>query len=365
MTIRFLPILLVFVSALAGAEHWDIQYQYKQLDSILTLNDLAFPSANRGIACGFTLDRKGRDHPFLVATSDGGTRWTEVPVKDTGISLFFLDDSNGWMVTAKGLWYTAESGRSWTHLKAPAGFLKVWFLDRQHGFGVGLDKNISETTDGGDTWKRLAILSEISGDPKFTTFGEITFRGARGSISGWNIPPRKGGPDWMEGDKQGGQRQWPNLSITVDTTDGGKTWSKTEASIFGQVTRLDLGKDGLGVGLIEFHDAFEYPSEIYAFNTKVGRMRRIYRETDRAITDIKQIPGTERVIIAGFEAAGTIYRSPIPGKLKVIATDDLKIWYEMEVDYRAVAKTAMLAAPDATHAWIGTDTGMILKLIND
>ena len=35
----------------------------------------------------------------------------------------------------------------------------------------------------------------------------------------------------------------------------------------------------------------------------------------------------------------------------------------MPVDYRAEATTLMLAGPDAHHLWAGTDTGMILRLV--
>jgi hypothetical protein len=34
----------------------------------------------------------------------------------------------------------------------------------------------------------------------------------------------------------------------------------------------------------------------------------------------------------------------------------------MDVDYRAVARSLVLAGPDAGHLWAATDTGMILRL---
>jgi hypothetical protein len=37
----------------------------------------------------------------------------------------------------------------------------------------------------------------------------------------------------------------------------------------------------------------------------------------------------------------------------------------MEVDYRAVGRRAILAAPDAANLWVATDTGMILKLVQE
>ena len=46
----------------------------------------------------------------------------------------------------------------------------------------------------------------------------------------------------------------------------------------------------------------------------------------------------------------------------MLRSNDLKVWEEMEVDYRAVAQRAVIAAPDAKHMWVATDTGMILTL---
>jgi hypothetical protein len=65
----------------------------------------------------------------------------------------------------------------------------------------------------------------------------------------------------------------------------------------------------------------------------------------------------------GYETSGPVYRSPIPGKLKVLTSDDLVKWTEMPVDYRAVAHSALIAGPDSKNVWIATDTGMILKLV--
>ena len=72
----------------------------------------------RGIASGYILE-KGKSKPTVLVTSDGGLQWTLVPVKESGFSLFFLDDSLGWMVTDKGIWQTEEAGRSWHKLVTP------------------------------------------------------------------------------------------------------------------------------------------------------------------------------------------------------------------------------------------------------
>ena len=342
---------------------WEVQYRYRQVDSSLTINDIAFPSATRGIACGFTTDRHDKERPLVLVTDDGGEHWTETPIKETGESLFFLDDSNGWMVSEKGIWATAESGRSWKKLaKAPSGMLRVWFLTPQYGFAAGLEKRVFETTDGGESWTLLPIVNDIQGDRTFTTFGQIAFSGDNGIISGWNVPPRKGGPDWMEPQNAAKRRQIPNLSLLLETRDGGKTWAKSEASLFGQITRMSMTPQGTGLGLIEFKDAFEFPSEVYKINLHTGASDRAFREKDRAITDVRLFPGSNTGLIAGYETTGAIYRSPIPGKLKVLISEDLENWREMQVDYRAVAHRAIIAGPDEKHLWIATDTGMILKL---
>ena len=348
---------------LAAESHWDIQYRYRQIDSNLTLNDLAFPTANRGIACGYSSDHNEHVRPLALLTSDGGQHWTESPVKEPCVSLFFLDDSAGWMVTETGLWSTVESGHSWTKLpKAPGGMLRVRFLDPKHGFLVGTEKRALETADGGLTWTPLAILKEISVGASLT-FGEITFSGKNGIISGWNLPPNRTGPDWMDPEKAKSRQQVPHYGVFLETTDGGEKWTKSEASIFGQATRIAMTAQGTGLGLLEFRDEFEYPSEVYGINLHGGASQSSFKQKDVAITDIKLFDGSNRALITGYETEGRIHRSPIPGKLKVLSSDDRENWSEMTVDYRAVAHIAKIAGPDENHVWIVTDTGTILKLI--
>jgi hypothetical protein len=353
--------------ALGGEPHWNIQYSYRQVDSTLSINDILFTSETRGVVCGFTTDRRGKENPLVLVTRDAGAHWSEIPVKEAGLAMFFLDDSTGWMVTEKGIWQTVESGRTWTKMKgAPSGLLRIWFLDKKHGFAAGLEKRVFETLNGGDTWTPLPIAAEAQGDPTYTTYGEIAFFGNGGIISGWNVPPRPGGPDWMEPERAAKRRQLPNLTVLLQTLDAGKTWTKSEASVFGQVTRISMAPQGVALGLVEYKDEFEYPSEVYRINTGMnGASDSVFRQKDRAITDVRTFAGANGGLIAGYETEGTIYHSPIPGKLKVLISDDLENWREMTVDYRAVAHRALIAGPDENHLWIATDTGTILKLVTE
>ena len=98
MTVRLSLTILLCALVLPAAERWEIQYSYAELQSSLVIADLKFPSAKRGIAAGYTIDNK-KSKPTVLLTSDGGEHWTLVPVKEFPQSLFFLDESVGWMVT--------------------------------------------------------------------------------------------------------------------------------------------------------------------------------------------------------------------------------------------------------------------------
>lgn len=346
-------------------EHWEIQYQYRQADSTLTINDLTFPDATRGIACGYTTDRHDKDHPLVLLTNDGGANWTEVNMKEACLSLFFLSDaSTGWMVTDNGLWSTEEAGRTWVKSKtAPANLLRIYFLNREHGFAAGREKHVFETKDAGATWTPLPVAATAPGDPVYTTYGDIAFNGGKGIISGWNIPPQRGGPDWMDPKQAETQHQVPHVSVLLQTKNGGETWGEQHISLFGQITRMSLSSKDLGLGLVEFKDQFDYPSEVYRIDLADGNNQLSYRAKNRAITDIRLFDNSARGLIVGYETTGPVYRSPIPGKLKVLTSSDLENWTEMQVDYRAVARSALITGPDDQHVWIATDTGMILRLV--
>jgi hypothetical protein len=185
-------------------------------------------------------------------------------------------------------------------------------------------------------------------------------------ITGWSQPPRRGdryrAPDWMEPDKA--RREWPGLTVTLETRDGGTHWTTGETSMFGQITALSLAADGRGLGLVEFFDKFEYPSEVYGLDWQTGKTSQVFRRKDRAVTDVLVQSGNP-AYLAAVEPQGTLFHSPVPGKLKILKSLDLEKWEEMQVDYRAVARRAILAHAGQDQVWVATDTGMILKLVSE
>src|SRR5215471_15259963 len=112
------------------AQKWRVQYFYDEEKSVLEIVDLQFPSATRGVAVGAIVTEGKNPKPTAVVTSDGGAHWQTVNVEEPPVSLFFLNEGLGWMVTTKGLWQTTEAGKNWRKLSRPPGqIFRVCFTD--------------------------------------------------------------------------------------------------------------------------------------------------------------------------------------------------------------------------------------------
>ena len=347
-----------------NAPRWRMQYFYDEDKSTMVINDLQFASATRGVAVGTIVEGKSRK-PVSVVTSDGGAHWSRVELQEHPISVFFLNESLGWMVTDKGLWTTTEVGRNWRKMaKPPAELLRVLFLDEKHGFGVGFKKKVIETKDGGEHWTPVDAAAEPEGDANFSVYNWIAFPTARdGMISGLNLPPQPNQqefPDWMDPEEAMRQRGTPHLSYSLSTHNGGESWNAGATSLFGEISRVRLLPDGNGLGLIEYSNSFAYPSEVKQIKWHSGRSETVYRDKHFDVSDVWLTPdGT--AYLAGSQMAGQIH-DVIPGKVQVLRSTDMTVWSEMAVDYRAVASRVMLAGAGDKDLWMATDSGMILKL---
>jgi hypothetical protein len=368
--------VLLFAPVLS-AERWTLQYFYDEAHVKLTIVDLAFPTAQRGIAVGWTEEGDKKPKPVALVTSDEGAHWAMIPLQDLPRSVFFLNESQGWVVGEQGIWYTEESGRSWRKIsdqikpdkklrpQPPGGLiLNVWFTDALHGYGVGYQKTVVETSNGGRTWTPLADASKPSGNPVFTGYSQIAFDGPIGMIAGAAIPPRRDlgpFPTWMDPERASKARQVPTLTLVLQTQDDGAHWSTDNAPLIGFVSALRIAApDALYV--FSYNASFQYPSEVYHSDFKTGASTSVFREPDRRVTDVALFPGPV-AFLAAVEPTGKLNTVPIPGRVKMLTSTDLKEWKEMPVDYRAEATTLTLAGPDAKHLWAATDTGMILRLV--
>ncbi|HWZ32545.1 MAG TPA: hypothetical protein VNX18_14490 [Bryobacteraceae bacterium] len=363
----------------ALAQRWNIQYFFDQNRETFFIEDLSFPSAKRGIAVGtIAAEQNSKIRYTAIVTSDGGQHWSTEPLKDHPRSLFFLNDSIGWMVADNGIWFTEESGRNWKKIgnqkkpnkkvgpTPPGGLLtRVWFLDEKHGFGVGLQKTVVETHDGGITWIPVDEAAKPSSNPAHTAYSQLAFEGPKlGLIVGGSVPPRLDDPrfpSWMEPERAVKRRQVPTLKLQLETRDGGATWRSSTAPLFGDVAALRLaGLDGMVV--FSFGESFEWPSEVYRIDLTTGKTNLAFHAKDRRVFDCALFPGG-RAFLAAVEPLGKLNTVPIPGKVKMLTSSNLTDWTEMDVDYKANARSIVLAGPDADNQWAATDTGMILHLV--
>ena len=359
----FVLVLAAGISVL-HAEKWQVQYFYDKEKSSLVINDLQFASPKRGVAVGVIAEGRRRD-PVAVVTADGGANWETVPLKETPISLFFLSENLGWMVTEKGLWETTEAGKNWRKLpKVPAPVIRVHFADEKNGWAVCAKKTVLETHNGGDTWTPVAAAGEQPGAKEHSGFNWIAFATPQfGLISGYNHPPQnlfQEFPAWMDPEEALSHRETPHLTYTLVTRDGGKTWKSGAASLVGNVTRVRFGPQGLGVGLIQYGESFRYPSEAYKIEWITGKSTSIFHDQRFAVSDVwMAADGT--VYLAGIAMNGKL-RSVVPGRVQVLRSHDLSAWTEMDVDYRATALNVVFSATDDRNLWLATENGMILKL---
>jgi hypothetical protein len=170
-------------------------------------------------------------------------------------------------------------------------------------------------------------------------------------------------PIWMDTDPQL-RRERPSLMVVLTTPDGGKTWQGQTSSVFGSIEEVAYDEAGRGLLLIGFSDYFEYPSELYRADAIENLTLRTLRRKDFDITDVT-VADRGPAFAAGRRVRGLLPDTPIPEEVQILKSDDLNLWVPMDVDYRAVARHVSLAIWGPNHAWAVTDTGMVLRLVQD
>lgn len=360
--------VLLLCCGAAAAGKWELQYEHVDTEYDLRLLDMAFIDANRGVASGILTSRKrDRVRPVNLVTTNGKT-WTVVDTKKACQDLFALPEGVLFAACEDGIYRSNELGKDWERLAKLSGIERIWFTSAIRGFAIGQQKAFYETTDGGRRWSAVKTQPELTTSKDHSTLHQIDFADAKnGIITGWSRIPNAGRelfPDWMMPDRAVRQRDTPHVNFLVDTRDGGATWSAQEVSMFGEIVAARIAGDGIGLGLINFSNAFEFPAEVFVFRWPSGVTERVFREKNRAVTDIA-LPNHGPAYLVAVEPGGQLFWSPVAGRLKILESADFRQWSEMDVDYRASATRAYFSALDPANIWVFTDTGKILKLNRD
>jgi hypothetical protein len=348
-----------------AAERWKMQFYYNKDQSILDIRDLQCPSAQRCIAAGVVIEKNDHEKGTVLVTSDGGKQWSFVDFKDRPLSIFFLNESVGWIAAEHGVWETDESGRTWKRVEGlKKGIQRIYFINRSHGYAIGYPNALYETTDGGKTWPRLAATPDLElAKSEAVSYDCIDFFGNHGLIMGRVIGPDSDRlPAWMDPQQGARRRERRSIVAGLETFDGGKTWKSNMASSHGSLAEMKLTDNGTALVLFQHKENYLVPADVVRVKVGLKPGESVFSEPDRAVTDFVALPSGD-TFVASVATPGNSNQVPIPGKLKILHSKNLKVWLEMDSDYRAVAQRAILAAVDAHHIWVATDTGMILSLV--
>jgi photosystem II stability/assembly factor-like uncharacterized protein len=270
-----------------------------------------------------------------------------------------------WATGERGIWHSRDEGKSWKLHTEVTALRVILFPFPNRGYALGSEKTVLETTDAGEHWEPLPAAAEPSTATANTTYWWIDFPTPRaGILTGSSRPPRHGRtsdlPAWRDPDPEERRKEWPAVSITLETRDGGETWKHSVTSLFGLITRIRYSKEGRGLVLMEFHDAFAYPSEVYAIDLKKGgASERAFRRPDRAVTDLLLFNGP-RAVLATIEPPGNPARSTL-GRLHFYESGDLSQWTEMPLPAPVDAGRVWLCGGNPDDLWAVTDTGVFLR----
>lgn len=295
---------------------------------------------------------------LVYRTDDGGATWTELPINTGAYNLTFIDPQHGWVEVTPtkidslashiGLWRTSDGGDSWSLVYQTTDRLTFSGASSQIGdcqfsqptfftplFGVaalsdcpGGTPYIDMTTDGGATWRRIAVPQShspggrlVSGEtdiPVFTspevgsvfaavcvipdpsaggcsTYGalEHTNNGgitwaSTGVVRG-DPPLTSPGETWVVTGCIGFCPSWTGTpSLLLHTTDGGLEWVATPLPV------------RLVVPILHGDDRFQFVNTSVGFDltdlsSPESVQRAYYRTDDGGVT---WTPFTPRIVQA-------------------------------------------------------------------
>jgi len=150
---------------------------------------LAFPTASAGFAAG---------GGGILATTDGGRSW-HLETRSPVAALSVVDSRTGWAISGRALLRTRD-GRTWARIGRPA-LARIDFVDRRHGFALDRAGRLRRSAEAGRNWRvvrapaRLQALCFVSPRTGWVARGGSVWRtvNAGASWHRWTLVPVQGG----------------------------------------------------------------------------------------------------------------------------------------------------------------------------
>jgi photosystem II stability/assembly factor-like uncharacterized protein len=222
---------------------------YRTVDDTAHWTDITPPGVVDPMAHIDAVDFLDADHAWLAValddqpitierTTDGGRSWQSFRTRLCGSSIAsnaahcgsaaaidFVDDARGWAVvsthdTAGTLLATRDGGTTWT-VAGPTPFVgMVHFGGASTGWGEGRHGVVYRTTDGGKSWREIALPANAVGTSGTSGAAAVAV----------------GGPQFFGEDHvvMARLRFGPSLPPTLTTyasADGGVTWAAQQAPV--------------------------------------------------------------------------------------------------------------------------------------
>jgi photosystem II stability/assembly factor-like uncharacterized protein len=341
---------------------WQRSFFFDKPKADFAIADFACPSRSMCLAVGRIEQLAQLPYPYGVITRDGGDHWTPCRPPDFPISLFFLNDQMGWMVTERGIWQTRDAAAHWKKVKSGLGFLAVFFTGPEHGWLVGQRRQFEETSDGGAHWTAVPrVADDLARPPANIVFEYVHFSDSlHGVVVGevsWT--PDSFPPAWV--DPQTAQfRPPPDGGVSgCQTADGGRTWACGSVGLHQSLMAVAFPDADRGWLVFAPAKPTDVYTEVTERNWSAWKSIRLYHVDGARISDLSTGPGG-RPVVAAVQVSGKLLDTPMPGRVRIFIGNDFSTLHEETVDYRAVARRITLAS--AGSEWFAaTDTGMILR----
>lgn len=327
--IRFTIIgsLLIAIPAMAG---W-LVLQTRDT-AIRDYMSIYFTGENTGWAVGSAAFEDYENPGFIGYTLDGGKSWnrSELKLEADLTDIHFFDKEHGWAVGQNGIIANTTNGKDWElQVSKVVGvpLSGISFVNKDLGYAVGANETILSTKNGGRQWKIIqgGLPGSGIGDDETSMFNSVQFLDEKtGFVVGVRVFPE----------------EKTQKTVIMKTEDGAQTWVSQET---GQEDILE---------------------DIYMLNAKigwaVGENGIVLHTKDGGKTWDKQMSGTEetlRSVSFADENVGWAVGGELGVGVVITTTDGGNTW-TLEESKNKMVKTHVL---NIQHVWLAGSDGLIMK----